>query len=82
MHVFTRPLRMRENGALCIPVTVSADVYRFDLQDIVCDITYDEALFATFARAKRIHNGESIIHWIVPKDAVKQVEYKPMLLKW
>ncbi len=82
MHVFKRNLRMREHGALCIPVTVSADVFRFDLQDIVCDITYDEQLFSTFERARHIHNGASVIHWIVPRNAVKQVEYMPMVLKW
>ena len=82
MHVFTRALRSREHGALLVPVVVDADLYRFDLLDMVAEIEYDPALFASFPRV-RVKWGRDVCDaWVVPRDKVSQLEYKPYRIDW
>ena len=74
---FTRELRIRECGALHVPVAIEAKTYKFDLLDCDCEIKYDAELFSTFPRVRALHDGVLGDAWVIPMLRVKQTVYKP-----
>jgi hypothetical protein len=74
---FTRELRIRECGALHIPCTIEAEVFKFDLLDCDCEIQYDAELFSTFSKVRAMYDDVLGDSWVVPMRRVKETLYKP-----
>ena len=81
-YTFTRQLRLRECGALHIPVAIEADIYIFDLLDCVCEIKYDKELFETFDQVRVLHEGVISNAYCIPITKVKQTEYRGYVMVW
>ena len=75
---FTRALRIRECGALHIPVANEAEMFKFDLLDCDCEIIFDAELFSTF-NIVRTMEGDA---WVVPMKCVTQTKFKAYILTW
>ena len=82
IYTFTRQLRLRECGALHIPVAIEAELYIFDLLDCVCEIKYDKELFETFDRVRILHEGVLCNAYCIPISRVTQTSYKSYILTW
>ena len=79
---FTRNQRMREKGALDVPMSCVAESFKFDLIDCVCDVQYDAALFATFERVRCMLDGRLVDGYAIPHRVMRQVEYRPYQMVW
>ena len=81
-YTFTRQLRLRECGALHVPVAIEAELYIFDLLDCVCEINYDKELFNTFDQVRILHEGVLSNSYCILITKVKQNEYRPYKMVW
>ena len=79
---FTRNQRMREKGALDVPLSCVAESFKFDLIDCVCDVQYNAELFATFERVRCMEGGRLVDGVAIPPRVMRQVEYRPFTMVW
>ena len=79
---FTRALRIRECGALHVPVMIEAELYKFDLLDCDCEILFDPVLFSSFSKVRAMHDGVLGDAWVIPMWRVKQTKFKAYQMIW
>ncbi len=80
--MFKRNQRLREKGALDIPLTCLAESFKFELVDGIYDIQFNAEMFKEFPKVKYLSDGIQVNCYRIPHRNMRQVEYFPHKMVW
>ena len=80
--MFKRNLRLREKGALDLPLSCVSETFEFELVDGIYDIQFNEETFKSFPKVKCLNEGELVACIRIPHRSMRQVEYYPHKMIW